>query len=153
MRVLVTGGTGFIGREVVRRLLDESHDVRLFSRGKVKADMFGDRKVEVASGDLEDVSPLINALDGMEVLYHIGEIKNTTKAASGKNIKVLETLLGQLKQHTIKRIVLVSSITVSGIPSAIPADEDTVPRIIVDDHYTDYKRRAEKLLIENAGNC
>ena len=151
MRVLVTGGTGFIGRQVVRRLLDKSHHVRLFSRGYVKADMFGDRKVEVASGDLANASSLIDALDGMEVLYHIGEIKNTTKAASGKNIKVLETLLGQLKQHTIKRIVFVSSITVSGIPSAVPADEDTVPRIIVNDHYTDYKRRAEKLLIENAG--
>lgn len=151
MRALVTGGTGFIGRQVVRKLLDDNHHVRLFSRGSVNADMFGDKSVEVASGDLANARSLIDALDGMEVLYHIGEIKNTTKAASEKNIKLLEELLGQVKSQKVKRIVFISSITVSGIPSTVPADEDTVPRIIVNDHYTDYKRRAEKLLIENAG--
>ena len=151
MRALVTGGTGFIGRQVVRKLLDDNQHVRLFSRGNVNADMFGDSSVEVASGDLADARSLINALEGMDVLYHIGEIKNTTKAASEKNIKLLEELLGQVKSQRVKRIVFVSSITVSGIPSTVPADENTVPRIILNDHYTDYKRRAEKLLIENAG--
>ena len=151
MKMLVTGGTGFIGRQVVRRLLDDNHYVRVFSRGNVNADMFGGRSVEVAAGDLANARSLIDALDGMEVLYHIGEIKNTTKAASEINIKLLRELLGQVKRQKVRRIVFVSSITVSGIPSAVPADEDTVPRIIVNDHYTDYKRRAETLLIENAG--
>jgi nucleoside-diphosphate-sugar epimerase len=152
MRALVTGGTGFIGRQVVRKLLDDNHRVRIFSRGNANADMFADRSVEVASGDLANVRSLIDALDGMDVLYHIGEIKNTTKEASEKNIKLIEELLGQIKGHKVRRIVFVSSITVSGIPSTVPADEDTVPRIIMSDHYTDYKRRAEKLLIENAGD-
>ena len=151
MRALVTGGTGFIGRQVVNRLLDDNHRVCVFSRGSVNEDMFGNRSVEVASGDLADARSLIAALDGMEVLYHIGEIKNTTKAASEINIKLLREVLGQAKTQKVKRIVFVSSITVSGIPSTMPADEDTVPRIILNDHYTDYKRRAEKLLIENAG--
>ena len=151
MRALVTGGTGFIGRQVVTKLLDDNHQVRIFSRGKVNAEMFGGRSVEVASGDLVNPQSLIDALDGMEVLYHIGEIKNTTKAASEKNIKLLEELLGHLKKQKVKRIVFISSLTVAGIPSTIPADEDTAPRIILKDHYTDYKRRAEKLLIENAG--
>jgi 2-alkyl-3-oxoalkanoate reductase len=152
MRALVTGGTGFIGRQVVRRLLDDNHHVRIFSRGNVNADMFGDRSVEVASGDLANAGSLIDAMDGMEVLYHIGEIKNTTKAASEINVKLLQEVLGQVKRQKIKRIVFVSSITVSGIPSTMPADEDTVPRIILNDHYTNYKRRAEKLLVENAAD-
>ncbi len=152
MRALVTGGTGFIGSQVVRKLLDDNHHVRIFSRGVVNADIFGGRSVEVASGDLANARSLIDALDGMEVLFHIGEIKNTTKAASEKNLKLLEEVLGQANRKKVKRIVFVSSITVSGIPSAVPADEDTAPRIIMNDHYTDYKRRAEKLLIENAGD-
>ena len=151
MRALVTGGTGFIGRQVVRKLLDENHHVRIFSRGSVNADIFGNRSVEVASGDLANARSLIDALDGIEVLYHIGEIKNTTKAASEKNLKLLEELLGQPDRQKIKRLVFVSSITVAGIPSTVPADEDTEPRIILKDHYTAYKRRAEKLLIEKAG--
>ena len=64
----------------------------------------------------------------MEVLYHIGEIKNTTKAASEKNMKLLEEVLGQVKRQKLRRIVFVSSITVSGIPSTVPADEDTAPK-------------------------
>jgi UDP-glucose 4-epimerase len=152
MRALVTGGTGFIGRQVVSRLLDDNNHVRIFSRGNVNPDMFGGRAVEVASGDLADSKSLIDALDGMDVLYHIGEIKNTTKAASEINIKLFQEVLGQVKRQKVKRIVFVSSITVSGIPSTVPADEDTVPRIILNDHYTDYKRRAEKLLIEHAGD-
>jgi nucleoside-diphosphate-sugar epimerase len=149
MRALVTGGTGFIGRQVVRRLLDDNHHVRIFSRGDVNADLFRDKSVEVASGDLVNARSLIEALEGMEVLYHIGEIKNTTKAASEKNIKLLEEILGQAKRLKVKRIVFVSSITVSGIPSSVPADEDTLPKHSMNDQYTDYKRRAEKLLIEN----
>ena len=151
MRVLVTGGTGFIGRRVVSRLLDDNHHVRIFSRGNVNAGMFGERSVEVASGDLADAPSLVNALDEMEVLYHIGEVKNTTKAAAEINVNLIEEVLGQAKRKKLRRVVFVSSLTVSGIPSIVPADEDTLPRIIFSDHYTDYKRRAEKLLIENAG--
>jgi nucleoside-diphosphate-sugar epimerase len=151
MKAMITGATGFIGRHVVRKLLDDSHHVRIFSRKDVNADAFGDRNVEVALGDLANARSLIDALDGIEVLYHIGEIKNTTKAASEINIKLLEEVLGQVKRQNLKRIVFVSSITVSGIPSTVPADEDTAPKIIMNDHYTEYKRRAEKLLIENAG--
>ena len=152
MRALVTGGTGFIGSQVVRKLLDDNHHIRIFSRGVVNADIFEGRSVEVASGDLANARSLIDALEGMEVLFHIGEIKNTTKAASEKNLKLLEEVLGQANRKDVRRIVFVSSITVSGIPSAVPADEDTASKYIMNDHYTDYKRRAEKLLIEHAGD-
>ncbi|MDA8086356.1 MAG: NAD(P)H-binding protein [Nitrospiraceae bacterium] len=77
MKAVVTGGSGFIGSRVVRLLLAAGHEVRIFSRRKDAAALFG-AKVESASGDLEDVPSLISAMDGMEVLYHIGEIKNTS---------------------------------------------------------------------------
>jgi nucleoside-diphosphate-sugar epimerase len=151
MKALVTGATGFIGMHVVRNLLDGNHSVRIFSRKKEISGVFGDRKVEIAAGDLENVMSLIDALGDIDVFYHIGEIKNTSKAASEKNVRLLEEVLGDAKNKREKRIVFVSSITVAGIPSSIPANEDTAPGIIMNDQYTDCKRRSEKLLRENAG--
>ena len=152
MRALVTGGTGFIGRQVVMDLLNDNHFVRFFSRKKEIPEIFRDRNVEMASGDLEHAQSLIDALDGIDVLYHIGEIKNTSKTAAEKNVRLLEEVLKQIKEKKVRRIVFVSSITVSGIPSTVRADEDTVPGIILNDHYTDCKRRSEKLLRENTGD-
>jgi nucleoside-diphosphate-sugar epimerase len=151
MKALVTGATGFIGTHVVRNLLDGNHVVRIFSRKKEKPEMFKDRNLEIASGDLAHAQTLIDALENIEVLYHIGEIKNTSKAASRKNVRLLEEVLGQVDYYRVKRIVFVSSVTVSGIPSSVPADEDTAPGTILNDQYTDCKRQSEKLLREHAG--
>ncbi len=147
MRALVTGGSGFIGSEVVRRLLAAGHEVKVFSRRRDAGSLFED-KVETVQGDLEDVQSLIGALDGMEVLYHIGEIKNNSEKAAEKNVRVIEELLRHAREKKLKKIVFVSSITVSGIPSTVPATEDTSEAIVLNDHYTCYKRKSEKLLGE-----
>lgn len=152
MKALVTGGTGFIGSHVVKQLLDENHTVRIFSRKKDIPEILKEKGVDVFQGDLEDAQSLINALDNIDVFYHIGEIKNRSKASSEKNVRLVEETIRHLGEKKIKRIVFVSSITVSGIPSAIPANEDTAPRIVLSDHYTEYKMRCEKLIRGNAGD-
>jgi nucleoside-diphosphate-sugar epimerase len=146
MKALVTGGTGFIGSRVVARLLAERHSVRLFSRSRAIPEGLKGVDVEIFRGDLENPSTVIDAMEGMEVFYHLGEIRNTSKAASERNVRLVEAILGSLTKAGIRRLVFVSSITVSGIPSAIPADEETKPGIVLNDHYTSYKRRCEELI-------
>ena len=146
MKALVTGGTGFIGRRVVERLLAERHSVRLFSRNRTLPESLKGRDVELFKGDLEKPETVVAAMEGREVFYHIGEVRNTSKAAAERNVRVVEAILANLARAGVKRFVFVSSITVSGIPSAIPADEETKPGIVLNDHYTSYKRRCEELI-------
>lgn len=69
--VLVTGGTGFIGRWLVRVLLDQGARVRLLCRSAAKAEaLFGPRP-EIMEGDILDAAAVRRACDGARVVYHI----------------------------------------------------------------------------------
>ncbi|MEJ2192612.1 MAG: NAD(P)-dependent oxidoreductase [Nitrospirota bacterium] len=144
MEALVTGGTGFIGRHVVRRLLRDGHRVRVYSRRSERPPWLSGGNMH--PGDLGDFSRVVRAMEGCQVLYHVGEMKNVNRAASERNVKLMEHILGHVRKAGVGRVVFVSSITVAGIPSTVPAREDTEPRVTLSDHYTDYKRRCEELL-------
>ena len=147
MKSLVTGGTGFIGSSLVNILLREGHSVRLFSRRRELAEGLKGKDIEVFNGDLKDFASVIRAMDGVDLFFHIGEIANITEAASLNNLKLIERILAAMKDNELKRFIFVSSLTVAGMPSVIPANEDTEPEVILEDHYTSYKRKSEKLII------
>ncbi len=150
MKALVTGGTGFIGGNVVDLLVEEGHSVRLFSRKTSLPERFAGKDVSLFPGDFEDPGSLLAAMDGVEVIYHIGEIKNTTPGAAKRNIALMERVADRLAAAGIRRIVFVSSLTVAGIPAKTPADEETARAITLRDHYTRYKERCEELLAGKA---
>jgi nucleoside-diphosphate-sugar epimerase len=76
-QVLVTGGTGFLGRSLVRTLLDLGHPVRVLARPGVYRDSarvreaLADMGAELACGDLLDRPALRSALQGVEAIYHL----------------------------------------------------------------------------------
>jgi dihydroflavonol-4-reductase len=148
MKTLVTGGTGFIGSHVVDFLLRENHSVRILSRRSGIPEKLQGSGVEVFQGDLENPASVIDAMSGVDVFYHIGEIKNITRRASEKNVRLLEHVVKNLGARKVKRFVFISSITVAGIPSSIPAKEDTAPEIVLEDHYTSYKRKGEDIIAQ-----
>ncbi len=146
IKALVTGGTGFIGSNVVDLLIENGHSVRLFSR---KADLparLSGKGVTVFPGDLQDADAVLDAMEGMDVFYHIGEIKNTSPRAAKKNRQLVETIFDNIGRTGIWRFIFVSSLTVAGIPSVIPATEETGPKLVPDEHYTAYKRQCEEIL-------
>ena len=153
MIAFVTGGTGFIGSHAVDRLLAEGHAVRLLSRGKALPGKLREREVELVRGDLEDPSSVIREMEGADLFFHIGEIRNTTRAASERNIALVAKITAELTAKGIRRFIFVSSLTVAGIPSEVPAKEETAPASELHDHYTDYKRRCEEIIREKAGEC
>jgi UDP-glucose 4-epimerase len=148
MNVLVTGGTGFIGSGVVGLLLDTGHTVRILTRRHELPEELRKKNTELLCVDLKDYRAVRETMKGIDLFYHIGEIRNVNEEASHANIKLLEEIIAGMKETGIGRLVFISSLTVAGIPKSVPAVEDTEPEVVLGDHYTNYKRTAENLLVE-----
>jgi len=146
MNVLVTGGTGFIGSHVVDLLLENGHSVKLLSRKQEVPEPWKGQNITVIPGDLRDIDAVVDALAGMDAVFHIGEVRNTSSGNASLNIALVERMVASLKQSGVKRLVFVSSLSVAGIPLAIPATEDTPAAHVLRDQYTEYKRKAEEII-------
>jgi nucleoside-diphosphate-sugar epimerase len=109
MKVLVTGGTGFLGRHLVERLALEGDEVWVLARGgKSDAELRG-LGVHVVAGDVRQWSSLRDAVKGMDVIYHCaGKVE-----AGGRWLDFLEVnVLGT------ERLIQASSSTAWFITSA-----------------------------------
>jgi dihydroflavonol-4-reductase len=111
MKALVTGGTGYIGSHVVDLLLEHGHHVHLFSRKSELPVRLAGKDVSLFSGDLRDSASLSPAMNGMDVFYRMGEIRNTTCRAAKQNVHHVELAIDHLESSGVKRFVLLSSIS------------------------------------------
>lgn len=151
MKAFVTGGTGFIGSHVVDLLLEHGHSVRLLSRKPDIPAWWKDRDLSISAGDLREPGPVIEAMQGTDVVFHIGEVRSTTAGNAAMNAGLVERMVIALKASGVKRLVFVSSVTVAGIPLAIPGNEDTPASVVLRDQYTEYKRKAEEIIRQSSG--
>lgn len=69
MNIFITGGTGFVGQEVIRQLLAAQHSVRALVRSNQKATL--DAKIELVSGDTTQPDSLKGLLDGCDAIIHL----------------------------------------------------------------------------------
>jgi len=72
MNILITGATGYIGRRLANRLLEEENlKIRIFVRNKKKVEGFKDFAIEICEGDTFDIQSLDNALKDIDVAYYL----------------------------------------------------------------------------------
>lgn len=69
--VLVLGATGFVGRHLVKRLLDDGYDVRCLVRPKSDLSVLPTHRVELATGDITELRSLAAAMEGVEAAVHL----------------------------------------------------------------------------------
>jgi len=74
MKVLVTGGTGFIGSHLVERLVREGHQVRCVAKDRLHSVYLESLGIELMLGDLNNGMDLEAILDGVECIYHLAGV-------------------------------------------------------------------------------
>jgi nucleoside-diphosphate-sugar epimerase len=74
MRILVTGGTGFVGRRLAEALLASGHAVRVLGRNEAACRDLAAAGAEVVRGDLRDAAAVTAACHGCAAVYHVGAL-------------------------------------------------------------------------------
>lgn len=146
--VLITGGTGFLGCHLARRLLKEKYKVTLFDIAPLDAkDLIG--KVAVIKGDIRDKNAITKALKGQNFVVHAAAalpIQFTKEAIFSVNVEGTKNVLEQALKNKIKRLVFISSTALYGVPKHLPETEESPLYPI--GFYGESKLAGEKLCLD-----
>ncbi len=129
MRVLVTGGSGFIGSHVVDKLRDAGHAPVIYDRVPSPFHVKGD--VDTVIGELDDLATLERAMDGCEAVMHLAAAADVNIVAKEPldseacNARGTVTVLEAARQAGVERVVYASTIWVYTGESGQKVDEDS----------------------------
>ena len=152
MKILVTGGAGYIGSVCVEDLLNRGHEVTVFdnlTEGHRKA---VDQRAKFVQGDLADktaLSSLIGAEQPAAVMHFaakalVGESMQNPYKYFFNNVSCGLNILDAMVEHGVKRFVFSSTCATYGIPEIVPIDEQAPQRPV--NPYGESKLIFEKIL-------
>ena len=135
MRVLVTGGAGFIGSHLVDRLLGEGHDVVAYDNLSTGQERFlnqalGNPRFHLVRGDVLDRATLGAAVSGVDIVFHFAasaDVRFGTEHPERdlqQNSIATFNVLEAMRASGVKRIVFPSTGSVYGEPALFPTPED-----------------------------
>lgn len=147
-RILVTGGTGFIGGRLVERLaLESGAQLTVLLRNYARAPYVARFPVDMVEADLTDLTEVERAMEGCDIVLHCAcQTDGSEDAQRAVNVDGTKNILEAAQRHGVKRVVHVSTINVYGPPKDGDLDE-TAPRQYSGDVYSDSKVDAEKLAL------
>ena len=148
MRVLVTGGAGYIGSHAVRQLVKRGHDVLVFDNLST-GHRFSVGESELVVADIADVEILSRILPRVDAVMHfaayscIAESVRDPRKYFDNNVRSGLSLLDAVIERKVRYFILSSSCSVYGVPSHIPISE-RAPRVPINPY------GASKLALEHA---
>ncbi len=121
-KIVVTGGSGFIGTRLVTDLLAEGHAVRIFDK------RVSERYPNICTiGDVRDRQVLTDALEGVDVVYHLAaEHHDDVRPISlyyDVNVNGAENLAAACTQNRVMQIVFTSSVAIYGLRAGKPTED------------------------------
>jgi len=139
-KYLITGGSGFIGAALVKKLVAEGHQVRVLdnnSRGHLRRLQDVLNNIEFIEGDIRDPQTVKDAVKGQDAICHLAYVNGTKFFYSQPQVildiavKGMTNILDACLEHNVRELILASSSEVYQTPPTIPTDE-TAPLVVPD---------------------
>jgi GlcNAc-P-P-Und epimerase len=125
MNILVTGGSGFIGTNLVTDLLKEGHNVTIYD--KLKSETYPDLCIVA---DIRDKEQLTRSMRDIDAVYHLAaEHRDDVQPMSlyyDVNVGGAENLAYALKENNVDRLIFTSTVAVYGLNSGTPNEASPV---------------------------
>lgn len=155
MKILVTGGTGFTGKALVNRLLNDGHEVvALDYKEGLKTEDLRARGAEVVIGSVTDKEMLEKCMPGVDVVQHLAaafrELNVPDTYYYDVNVNGTRNVLDAAQRHGVKKVVYCSTCGVHGNIDNPPGGEDAP--IQPADYYQKTKYQAEPFVKEASKN-
>ena len=133
MKILLTGATGFIGRNLFHQLKTEGHHIRCLVRDESKAiDLFGEGSCELVVGDVTDREALYGITEGIDVVYHLAALRGHDQPSPEAlarfrhvNVEGLRNIIEECQGTELKKFIYISSTAAMGLHSGYTVDEKT----------------------------
>jgi nucleoside-diphosphate-sugar epimerase len=122
----ISGGAGFLGLHLARRLLGDGHDVRTLDVVPLD-DAELERSVQELRGDVRDNARVAELVAGADVVVHAAAalpIQASRDSIRSANVGGTENVLRAARDAGVRRVVFISSTAVYGVPEKHPIEED-----------------------------
>lgn len=155
MTVLVTGGAGFIGRELTKRLLGQGEEVRVLDLKAHEARDLAVLGAELCEGDILSDRDVTEALEGCDRLFHVAALFQMWQRDRGRyetiNVEGTRNVLEIALERQVSRVVYTSSAVTIGEADGQLGTENVAHRGYFLSDYEKSKYRAEVLALEMCG--
>lgn len=142
MKILVTGGTGFLGKRLVDRLIEEGDEVTVLSNEKHES-----LRIKFVQGNILDKETIEKAVEGAEIVYHLAAcLDELAPDMRAINVQGTQNVVDVCKNAKIKQLIVMSSSGVLG-ETKEPATEDLPYN--PETGYEDSKMESEKIVIDS----
>jgi dihydroflavonol-4-reductase len=159
MKILVTGGTGFLGSHLCRRLVSDGHAVSVLRRADSSTEALCGIEISEKIANIADAHGVESAIEGHEIVVHAAHNKNRNQKnpavepeTEGINLQGMRNVISACEKHRVRRLLQVSSVAAVGIPEdSTPADENfkfNLEESVLEYHRS--KHLSEKLVLAAA---
>lgn len=155
VKIFVTGGTGFLGKRLIKRLVQEGHEVSGLARSETSAGSLQKEGVRDVRGSMEAIAKWEEQLQGIEIVVHCAalvDVWGEWESYFQQNTVATKSLLEAANRQGVKRFVHISSESVLQDRDPLVDIDETLPYPKEpNSYYGKSKMLAEQAILENKG--